>query len=136
MVAFPKRDIWFMKKIKKDTVDHWQRMINYIEKAVREGELKLNRKIYIKLSEANIKKINLFLYLKYNLYETLGNDDCPLCQHYYSIFDGCKKCLLNIKYGSCGSSGVKNLYRKVVFSKTVKSWLKNAKRFLKQIEEL
>lgn len=105
----------------KKSIAHGKRMIELVEKRDK--------------NEYASKSLMLLYYLK----ETWDGHDCSLGKKYMFIHfdfnDLCKECPLAIKYGKCSGYN-KNIFIKVHNSTSWAKWLKNAKKFLKQLESL
>jgi len=100
------------KQAIKKTVEHWARMIKWVE-----GLKNKRAKADGRVMQETIK-------------EDWYADNCALCKLYNQTPDYCDKCPLKLKYKACGAwGGVNNAV-------TWKGWLQHAKRMLKQLKSL
>jgi len=103
------------KQAIKKAIAHWERMIRWAKKQ-------------------NKKEFPSLFSMSNDIKEAWKGKDCELCKQFQNKADGCSNCPLYKKYNNCNT--VHNLWFAVSFSRTWKEWVKNAKKFLKQIESL
>ena len=113
--------------IKQDTIDHYNRMIEWVEKNINDPAFQAERPDYSVIED----EIGENWYSKY----------CPFCKKYYDegkSFECCK-CPLDLverdtegKYVSCCGG----LWESMAVSKTWHEWLVYAKRIINLLETL
>ena len=96
----------------KRSIKHWERTVTYARKQ---------------------DKNNYYNYgdMDGDIGETIGMDDCALCNYYK---EDCNDCPLSIKYGECGEE--RNAYNKVVHAKTWGDFVKAGNHMLRQLKSL
>lgn len=100
------------KEAIEKSIEHWQRMIKWAK-------------------EQNPEEEAYYSDMKDEIDEYWEGNDCALCIE----FVDCRKCPLENKYGGCDDKG-DNLWGTVLDSGTWCEWVKNAKKFLKQLKSL
>lgn len=73
--------------------------------------------------------------MKEELGETLGSQDCALCQNYFTFGYPCPSCPLCKRYGRCGDDR-ENLYGYVCCTGTYKEFVEAENKFIPQLESL
>lgn len=96
----------------RKSIEHWQRMIQWAEKQPANKTVDS-----IDMSGA--------------IYECWSGKHCELC-----LIIRCNDCPLAQEYGECSRFNKLNLWGTVAKSETWSEWVKNAKRFMKQLESL
>jgi len=108
------------KEAIEGTIEHWKRMIAWVEK--QDPKWRVDE-----------------TYMRREIGEEWRDEDCPLCTFTGNVRLHCKICPLGIRYGRCSYNtpkNKKNKWIKVQYSHTWGEWLENAREFLKQIESL
>jgi hypothetical protein len=98
------------KQLIKETLDHYDRMIEWAEKQ-DENDIPSSGKMYKEIEE------------------DWKGSNCPLCDYFYE----CEDCYIQKKHGHCESTAWYDMH---YYSKTWGKWLVHAKKMRKIIKEL